>query len=274
MSMRRVLLLAALLLAIALSGGVGLVARTSLPRLVPVVVLVCALPGLVELWRRRDRTAVALLLVGVVIAPIVALAVNARVHRVVHVDNALGMPVQVWLDGKPLAVIAPSSPVDEPERVRIPFGRHRLGWTEVGAPFARHEIDADVAWIGEHLYSPGRAACYWLEVTAYGEGSTHELEHGPQPVRELHQFDRVDVWFGSTPKKVSAPFGIGGDTRVALQRYGLCMALAAAGCSPETRDEFVECQTTLHGPGESVDCFGDAKKRCGNEGVPVDPKVP
>ena len=144
----------------------------------------------------------------------------------------------------------------------------------MGAPYARHEIEAEIAWSGDHLYAPGRAGCYWLEVTAYGEGSTHEIERGPQPIRELHHFERIDVWFGPTPKKVSTPFGIGKDTRVAVQRYALCMELAAAGCSPEARDAFIDCQTTLHGPGEMVDCFGDAKKRCGKEGVPVDPKVP
>jgi hypothetical protein len=272
--MRRLLLSAALLLAVVAAAGVGFVARTALLRLVPVMVLVCALPGIVEMWRKRDRVALSLLLAGVTLAPLIAIGVHARVHRVVHVDNALGMPVQIWLDGKPLAIISPTPVLGEPQRVRIPYGRHRLGWTEVGAPFARHEIDADLMLFGEHLYAPGRAACYWIEVTAYGKSSTHDLEHGPQPVRELHHFDRVDVWFGSTPKKVSAPLGIGGDTRIAVQRYALCMELAAAGCSAEARDEFIECQTTLHGPGEMVDCFGDAKKRCGKEGVPVDPKVP
>lgn len=260
--MRRAILTIALLFACLAAGAIGLVARTSLLRLVPVVALVCALPGIVELWRKRDRTAVSLLVLGVVLAPLVATLVHLRAHRVVHVDDVLGEPVQIWIDGERSIVVPPTPPSGEPPRIRVPFGRHRLGWSEVGAPYALNEIDAEILLTGEHLYSPGRAGCYWLEVTAYGEGSTHDLDRGPQPVRELLHFERVDVWFGPTPKKVSAPFGIGGDTRVAVQRYGLCMELAAAGCSAEVRDAFVECQTSLRGPGEMNDCVAEAKKRC------------
>ena len=261
--MRRWILLGALLGALLLAIGLGFaVPRLSVVRYSILAAGLLLAPGLVELARRRDATAVSTLIAGVVGAPIVVAATWLLAHPQVHVDDAMPWPVQLWIDGERSIVVAPTPATGEPPRLRIAWGKRRLGWSRVGADGPEHEIDTLLDLTGEHLYDPGAAGCYWLEATAYGKASLRDVVHGPLRVDELLHFQRVDVWFGSNAGRRRTSAFSSGDVSIALQRYQTCMELAREGCDAEERDQFVVCETTLRGPSQSTDCFAEALDRC------------
>lgn len=243
----------------------------TLARLIAVAAVLGVLPGIFAVIRRRDGASIAGLLVGALVPPAIAVVVHYLTHPVLHVDNATGGALQIWVDGEPVLVTEPTPPEGEPPRVRVPYGHRRLGWSALGATMPDREIEADLALRGEHLYNPRSLACYWLEATAYGDASTHELPHGPQPIDQLYHFERIDVWFGENPKHVRTSSLSRGAFSIALQRYRFCMELAHDGCSPDARDDFVTCLRTLHAASDHVDCYAEARKRCPSKGKAEDP---
>jgi len=184
------------------------------------------------------------------------------VHPVVHVDNATGAPVDLWVDGKRIGPIAPHAGWGEPPHVRVALGAHRLGWSTVGAPKPARETDAEIRPYGDLLYVPAASGCYWIAVTAYGSASTHGFAHGPQPLLELQRFDDLDVWLAEPPARVRALPFLQGTVRVAVQRWGSCMELLARGCEADVRRSYVACMRTIDGHSGTGDCWGEALRSC------------
>lgn len=244
-----------------LAIAAGVVGRwLPLASLVVASTLLLATPGILAAARRRAGAGAALV-VSVVLGPLVATATWLVTHPVLHVDNALGVPIDVWIDGRRWMTLPPSSPAEEPPQLRLPFGTHRFAWASAGSPAGLHDVEGFLGPTGEHLYSPGYG-CYWFAVTAYGDASTHETTHGPLPVSELMKLDRVDVWFGDAPAAIDAPLATRGALRFALQRNRACMDLAALGCDADQREAYVECVRTIDAHNEQTDCFAEARRVC------------
>jgi len=258
--MRRAML-ASLIATSAVVIAIGLVARrVPMLALLPAAVTILALPGVFAAW--RDRTAaLTVALVSIVLAPLLVVPTFVVAHPTLHIDNATSTPIDVWIDGQRRITVAPAGE-SEPPHLRVSFGKHRLAWAPRGAPAGMHEIDVELGPLDDHLYAPGAAGCYWLSVTAYGGASTHGTDHGPLPLVEFHRFDHVDVWFGDTPARVRAPAIARGALRVAVQRWGQCMELAAIGCDPTQQQVYVECVRTIDGRGTAGDCWAEATRAC------------
>ena len=262
-AMRRWWIVGAVVVALVVAAGITLAfPRLSLVRYAVLAFTACVAPGVIALSRRRDRHGVAALVFGVIAAPCVIAAAWLLAHPVLHVDDATDRPMQIWLDDDPLVVVAPTPEHGEPPHVRVPWGRHRLGWSEVGARAPEDEIATSIDFTGAYLVSPEAAGCYWIEATSYGDASLHDVPRGPQRVQALLRFDRVDVWFDDNPTTLHRSLLHRGDVSVAVQRYGKCMELAHAGCDVDDRRDFVECVTTLHGPSPNGDCYEKAMRAC------------
>lgn len=227
------------------------------------------------LWARRTGA----------IAPVFAvlfggpwLAVPSWVigHPVLHVDNATGQPVVLWVDGRPRHTIPAHDGHGEPPWVRVPLGRHRLGWSAPPDP-GRGSValaagttgtagtEVEITSWGEQLFTPGPAACHWLTVTAYGEASLYGFAHGPQPLREFARFDEVDLWFVPAPTVLASPPLHGGEVRTSLQRWDACMELKARGCADPVILGYVDCMRNIDGRAGVGDCYGDALRSCSHE---------
>ncbi|MGZ3477890.1 MAG: hypothetical protein ACXWUE_35185 [Polyangiales bacterium] len=224
-------------------------------------------PGAVAAARKTHRAA-ALLIVGAALGPLIAGPIYVATHPVLHVDNANDTAIDVWIDGRRWQTLAPTPATSEPPHLRLPFGPHRLAWSPKGAPAPLYEIDANLRPFGERVYSPGAAGCYWLAVTSYGDASVHGAPHGPQPIAQLVELDRVDVWFDDAPKTVRTPRILGGTLRFALQRNHACMELGSFGCDAGQRAAYVECTRSIEHPFEyanasgNPDCFEEAVRSC------------
>jgi hypothetical protein len=261
--MRRGSIVGALILALVVAAAITLAfPRLSLIAYAAIAVLVCASPGAIALVGRRDAIGASASITGLVAAPMVIAVAWLTAHPVLHVDDATDRSMQIWIDDAPLIVVAPTPSSGEPPHVRVPWGRHRIGWSDVGARAPTDVLDAHVDFTGVYLYSPDSAGCYWIEATSYGDASLRDIPRGPQRVQGLLRFDRVDVWFDDNPKTLHRSFFQHSDLSVAVQRYGRCMELAHAGCDVDARRDFVECLTTLHGPAPDGDCYEKALDAC------------
>lgn len=257
----------AVVAAVAIATAACVVGRT-LP-LAALVVLAAAISCAPGVWaslrwaaRRSAPGAAAACIAGATAGPTAAVLTWPITHPVLHLDNAHGAPIDVWIDGVRWGSLQPSDDHREPPRIRVPYGRHQLAWSEVGAPVGLHSIEVDVEPGRDHLYAPGAAGCYWVSVTAYGSASTHGRTHGPLPLAQFHAFDHVDVWFDDTPRRVLAPRLARGAVRVAVQRFKACMELAELGCDLPRRHAFVECTREIDGRAGPADCFGEALAHC------------
>lgn len=206
--------------------------------------------------RRRVGLAVALIC-G---APWLGVPAWLVTHPVVHVDNALGFPIDLWVDGARIGTIPAHDGHGEPPRIRVGLGQHKLGWSPRGAPSATHESDSAITVWGDLLYVPDAAACHWLEVVVYGSGSSHGFEHGPLALGEFHQLDGVDVWMEPRPLRVRLPGFLERSVRVRLERWGACMELR--GCDLDSRRAYVTCMRSIDGRKGVGDCFGEALRSC------------
>src|SRR5439155_9996586 len=131
---RRWSLLGALLLAFVVAAGITFAfPRWSLVRYAVLASAACLAPGIVALSARRDRFGVAGLVAGAIASPIVVSGAWLFAHPVLHVDDATDRPMQIWIDGEPSFVVAPTPDRGEPPHVRVPWGPRRLGFSDVGA---------------------------------------------------------------------------------------------------------------------------------------------
>ncbi len=201
---------------------------------------------------------------GLIGAPIAALAVWAVAHPVLHIDNAGPDALQIWVDGKPVVVAKPNP---GNLSVWVPFGKRVLGYSKVGAAAPEQTLEAKMTMMDDHLYNPGKTACYWLIADSYGAASVDGIQQGPQSIKELYSFDKVNTWFGENPQSVEVQDGQGGQTRVALQRAKACMDLAQHGCDAPARDVYITCQKAAHSKADYEKC--DDAVTCGDTRAPA-----
>jgi hypothetical protein len=114
--------------------------------------------------------------------------------------------------------------------------------------------------MGDHLYNPGRTACYWLEVSTYGSANDKGMVQGPQALDDFYTFKHIDNWFVENPKSISTK-GSGG-TRVSVAPMKICEELVEHGCSVAVRNDMMDC---------AIKAFVDKSKtsfnRCLDESV-------
>lgn len=204
---------------------------------------------------------------GFVVAPIVTAAICAPLaglaawmigHPTVYIDNATKEPIAIYVDGKEALELA----ADSHDSLDLGYGEHELGWSKKGAKSPEGTTKAEVKVGDDHLYNPGKTACYWLVADVYGSASTDGIKDGPQPIAEFYRIDNVDTWFGANPESVEVSNGSSGDTRVALQRSNSCMQFVEHGCSMASRELLVSCQQGARTDTGMSDCFDKAQDAC------------
>ncbi len=184
----------------------------------------------------------------------------------VYVDNESKEGLQIWIDGKPSIVAAPTKGNGVRPTVRIPYGTHALGFSSVGDNKPDETVEAHVAWSGDHLFNPGRTACYWLEAAAYGSASTTGLPDGPQPLAAFYTFKKVDNWFQENPPSITTKSS--GETRVSVTSINTCVELAQLGCPVPSRESFASCAShayTANNQEAFSKCVDEAADSCGLE---------
>jgi hypothetical protein len=192
--------------------------------------------------------------------------VGYATHPPVYVDNESKNDLQIWVDAKPVLVVKATKGNGERPTIRIPYGSHELGFSAVGATRPEETTAAKVAWSGEHLYNPGRTACYWLEAAAYGSASTTGLPDGPQPISPFYTFKTVDNWFKENPPSITTKSS--GETRVSLTTIPTCVELASLGCPLPSREGFARCASHAYTSSDEhafSRCVDEAADSCGLE---------
>lgn len=176
-----------------------------------------------EAKQRVQRFAVSSLVIALVATPLASLVVWTVAHPRIVIDNAGTGPLQIWLDGQPVQTVLPGENQNRLNSVFVTFGTHRLGYSNVGATAPVSTIEARVPLAGgEHVYNPGKTACYELRVDRYGSAKTDDVPSGPQARHEFYTFERVDNWFRDNPSEMSVSFFSRGGYQIALQRAPSC----------------------------------------------------
>lgn len=222
---------------------------------------------------RKDRFLLWpwMLLVAAIAAGIVA----SVTHPDVYVDNEGLAPLQIWVDGKKSIVAEPmSSTTAKRPTIEVPYGTHKLGYSPVGASAPVSETPpTKIKVAGDHLYNPGSTACYFLDLTVYGNETGKGVVAGPVPLAELYTFKHVDNWFRDNPSSVSTKSS--GETRVALKPFeagGRVVCSEFADCPLKVRADLMECLKTGYDSSwashDAKTCFIDATKACSAQGKP------
>ena len=162
-----------------------------------------------------------------------------------RIDNATAEPLQIWIDGK-RSFVASSSLAGAPSTLRLSHGSHVLGWSKVGASAPERTTQAQIDPLGDHLYAPGPAACYFQEVSVYGVPRSSRFTDGPLlPVREFYTFTHMDNWFENNPAKVEVKSGDGGVEKVAVRRAEICAEMTSPPCPAGVRDRYWQCMSAI-----------------------------
>ena len=181
--------------------------------------------GVAALAKQRvQRFAVSSLVIALVATPLASLVVWTVAHPRIVIDNAGAGELQIWVDGQPVQTVLPGENNNRLNRVFVTFGTHHLGYSNVGATAPVSTIQARVPLAGgEHLYNPGKSACYELKVNRYGSAKTdNDVPSGPQARQEFYTFERVDHWFQDNPPEMKVSFFSKGDYQIALQHAPYC----------------------------------------------------
>jgi hypothetical protein len=173
----------------------------------------------------REPKLSPLMFSGLAIALFLAPALYRLQHPLVRVLNLTDERVDVFLDGRMLATVEPTSAESQSAgvEVRMPAGRHRV---VLARPDGRRVADEEIRLESgsRHLYAAGSGRdCFWIERTGYGrskaKSSVELLE------RDRHFWvlpDSIDTWFASNPPPAS------GDER---STGGVLSALRQTPCS-------------------------------------------
>ena len=170
--------------------------------------------------RRRAWFASSTLAIAALVTPPAAGTVYMLAHPSVRIDNAGTTTLQIWVDGVATKLAAPND--DRPVWMWVTYGKHTFGYSGVGADRPEHTTEVDVTMRGDHLYNPGKTACYRLVVDRYGDASTSGEPHGPVPVSEYYTFHDIYTWFANNPDRVQVSSDSSGTTKTALQRMDDC----------------------------------------------------
>jgi hypothetical protein len=207
-------------------------------------------------------------LIALVITGGASTFVSFAVRPSIRIDNGGRQPVQIWIDGKPSIVAQPMNGLGKRPEVSLPMGLHTFGWSPMGASAPKETTAArKVQWMGDHLYNPGRAACYWLEVSTYGSANDKGVAQGPQTLDDFYAFGHIDNWFADNPKSISTK-GSGG-TRTSVAPMKICQELVEHGCSVAVRSEMLDCAVKAYASKSKTafnECLDEAVVRCKKEG--------
>ena len=170
--------------------------------------------------RRRAWFGLRTVVIAALVTPAAAATVYMLAHPSVRIDNAGDTTLQIWVDGVATKLAAPHD--DRPLWMWVAYGKHTFGYSRVGADRPEHTTEVDVTMRGDHLYNPGKTACYRLVVNRYGDASTSDEPHGPVPVSEYYTFHDIYTWFANNPDHVQVSSDSSGTTKTALQRMDDC----------------------------------------------------
>jgi hypothetical protein len=178
--------------------------------------------GQVRAARSAEPRFAAWLPAGVVVALVAGPAGWFLHHPLVRVLNLTGSRIVLFVDGRQLATMDPTSSENPAAgiEVRIPSGERRLVTrTTEGATLA--EANARLTAGAHHLWAPGSEGyCFWLEETRYGK-ATREPDH-VEPLSGAGRFwtlpSRVDTWFSANPPPLGPDQRSTGGVLVALRQ--------------------------------------------------------
>jgi hypothetical protein len=210
---------------------------------------------------------------SLIVAALFSLAVWDGKYPRIYVDNASDHAMQLWVDGRPLKSVPPNLDGSHPATARVSRGKHRLGYSALGAQAPEEEIEADVLFGYRDLYNPGARGCYWRRVVLYKEemgGSRYREHHdraplsqdGPLAIQQFYELPDIQYWFENPPPREHFGQSDQGFWRVALLRSPTCTDLGKQGCSLGVRQRLVSCQVTAHSEADLERCRARAKAAC------------
>lgn len=181
----------------------------------------------------------------------------------VTIDNAFPHPIDVSLDGRLLACVAPNPDGSGIRRVRVRPGEHTLGYRAAGSGEADRTTTARIAG-DDGLYVPGARACHVLVTSFYASESSRAARPAVKSLPRAEYSPRVgevDSWFRDNPLKI----GVGrGEVpqRTALLRDRDCTALVALGCDDAVVADFVRCRDKATDDDASSVCVAAVFEAC------------
>lgn len=157
-------------------------------------------------------------------------------NPMINVDNATGEAVDVWIDGRVVATIQPTTG-KRLDWVRAYAGVRRIGWSKAGAGAPASEITSTLSrGHKNYLLDPGARHCYWVDATVYGSTATVDAQRlGARPQVELQDLSWIDEWFTDPPRSSNQ-----GTVHYQLTRSPVC-AEVEARCPKGTRETYWSC---------------------------------
>ena len=188
--------------------------------------------------------------------------------RSLYLDNPTGEAMVVFVNGKQHELAAGAN-----QKIYIEKeDNYRLGWSLDGAGTAQDEFETAIG--DEAMYNPGRTGCYWLQIDVYsvsGTQSVHNSESwGPQPIRDLYMFKKVDKWFAPNPEELELSSSQRSARRIAVLHDGDCMRFSA--CDITVRQKLQTCRANavrLATDAAVEECLVQAETRCPNAEPPL-----
>jgi hypothetical protein len=188
--------------------------------------------------RKSDRMAIWVL--ALLITAGGGWGMGRAVRPEVYVDNEGPKPLQIWVDGKK-SIVAPPMHPDFAKRptIEVPVGKHRFGWSPLGASAPEQTEPVKIEFSGDHLYNPESSACYFLDLSVYGSDKGEGIASGPVALAEFYTFKSVDNWFSENPSSISTHGG--GGTRIAVHALKMCKDLRDVSCPTPVMKDLMEC---------------------------------
>ena len=246
----------------------------------------CACPlhsRLCALWRSRCSACIGPWLIALVpcvtVAPVASYIGWDYANPALYVDNGFSSPIQVWVDGVAREVAPPAKGEVGSFTMRMPRGRHVLGYSRVGAASPVTTIEANILENDRHLYNPGLMSCHYVHLAVYGSTEVSPFDRpsvpdqllGPLPIAELYNLDRVDYWLEPAPETIRVRL-TERQYRTALSRNRPCLELARRGCALRLRQDLVRCQFLAETTADVLRCIHKAEVACDRE--PREPFIP
>jgi hypothetical protein len=215
----------------------------------------------------------------VTVAPVASYIGWDYANPALYVDNGFSSPIQVWVDGVAREVAPPAKGEVGSFTMRMPRGRHVLGYSRVGAASPVTTIEANILENDRHLYNPGLMSCHYVHLAVYGSTEVSPFDRpsvpdqllGPLPIAELYNLDRVDYWLEPAPETIRVRL-TERQYRTALSRNRPCLELARRGCALRLRQDLVRCQFLAETTADVLRCIHKAEVACDRE--PREPFIP
>jgi len=191
--------------------------------------------GLMVVGKAKILHAIVAVLIGGGFGAVGGALMYLATHPEVHLDNQFDDAVAIYVDGDKVTTLRGGAH----ETIRVYKGKHEFGYSSTDDDEPGDTVKANVSMGGDHLYNPGKSACYWLSVAVYGEADAGDMEWGPQPIKEFYEFETVDNWFADNPEWVTVNEDSDGTTQTSIQRPNGCMEFNK--CKMSVRDKLQRC---------------------------------